>query len=130
VTNKNISLMNAIVQKMRYYEERQKILSENIANMDTVGYKEKDLKALDFKNLLNSSSSQLSLSPKMTNSKHISLSGSSKKTGSRYKTITSDKGVELQDELLKMNKNYTDHKLATTLYQKNMEMLKRAMTSR
>ena len=43
MTTDNLTLMQATIQKMRWNEVRQKVLSQNIANADTPGYKPQDI---------------------------------------------------------------------------------------
>src|ERR1700733_12215607 len=42
------SLIDIIVQKMAYLNQRQSVLAENVANVDTPGYKARDLAPLTF----------------------------------------------------------------------------------
>ena len=43
-----IQLFQALGDKMRWHQERQGVLAENIANADTPGFMERDLKAFSF----------------------------------------------------------------------------------
>ena len=134
MTTQNLTLVNAALQKMHWNEERQKVLAKNIANADTPGYKPEDIKPLDFKQLLKTSSSTGSISAATTNSKHISSGGDSTSSGkvlagkqkSPYETSPSGNSVILEEQLLMMNQNYTDHRLSATIYQKTMDMLKKS----
>ena len=136
MTTQDLTLIQAAITKMHWNEARQKVLSQNIANADTPGYQPQDIKQLDFKTLLGSSSSSLPMSAgvqlKTTDPKHLSLDGGSassgipaaKKQKNPYETSPSGNSVVLEEQLLKMNENYTDHHLTTTIYQKNIDMLK------
>jgi flagellar basal-body rod protein FlgB len=144
MTTENLTLMQAAIRKMHWHEERQKVLSQNIANADTPSYKPQDIDPLDFKELLASSTSKLSLGTAATagvaagemattNSKHLGLNGSApgklvtKTEKDPYETSPSGNSVVLEEQLLKMNQNDTDHRLTTTIYQKNLDMLKSAL---
>ena len=48
-----VSLLSALTQKMRWHQERQGMLAQNVANADTPGYRGRDLKAIDFSSQLN-----------------------------------------------------------------------------
>ena len=52
MTTQNLTLLNAMVQKMDWVEERQKIIAQNIANADTPEYRPQDLTPLNFKTML------------------------------------------------------------------------------
>ena len=45
----DLPLVGMLKTRMRWLESRQKILSENVANAETPGYRERDLRPLDFK---------------------------------------------------------------------------------
>ncbi len=135
----DLTLMQAAIQKMHWNEARQKVLSKNIANADTPNFQPMDIKPLDFKELLKSSASSLpksggvgNVSLATTDPQHISLSGTSgssgvpaaKKEKDPYETSPAGNAVILEEQLLKMNQNYTDHHLTTIIYQKSVDMLK------
>ena len=48
----NLKLFQMALTKMDWASARQKVLAQNVANADTPDYKEKDLKALNFKSVL------------------------------------------------------------------------------
>ena len=146
MTTQDLTLMQAAIQKMHWHEGRQKVLAQNIANADTPLYTPQDITPLDFKGLLESSTSKLSLSGTTggnaghlttTDAKHLGsgrTSGSYRQVSEKnqknpYETSPSGNGVILEEQLLKMNKNYADHRLTTTIYQKNVDMLKAAIRS-
>jgi len=147
MTTQDLSVLNAAISKMHWNEARQKVLSQNIANADTPGYAPNDIKPLDFKELLKGSASSGSVSAASTgggsvqlattNSMHIALDGGSasapnakaKKEKDPYETSPSGNSVILEEQLLKMNQNSIDHHLSTTIYQKNIDMLKDAIKS-
>ena len=139
MTTQDLTVLQAAISKMHWNEARQKVLATNISNADTPGYTPMDIKPLDFKSLLGNSTSSLpttaassGVSLATTNPMHISTSGGSgtsgvpaaKKDKNPYETSPSGNSVVLEEQLLKMNQNYTDHHLTTTIYQKNIDMLK------
>ncbi|HOO82875.1 MAG TPA: flagellar basal body protein, partial [Alphaproteobacteria bacterium] len=52
MTTENIALLKALGAKMDFLNQRQRVISQNIANTDTPGYRPKDLKPVDFGNVL------------------------------------------------------------------------------
>jgi len=137
MTTQDLALMQAAIKKMHWHEERQKVLAQNISNADTARYQPQDIAPLDFKGLLESSSSKISLSMAATDPKHMGLNGAASASGqgaiknqkNTYETSPSGNSVVLEEQLLKMNENFTDHRLTTTIYQKNIDMLKKAIRS-
>ena len=147
MTTQNLTLLNAMVQKMDWVEERQKILAQNIANADTPGYAPQDLTPLNFKTMLADVGRKTSLHSTVsgpvlaglatTDSQHLSLGGVSASAGGAqkhtqkqpYEVAPAGNAVVLEEQVLKMNENYTEHRFITNLYQKNIDMLKTAIKS-
>jgi flagellar basal-body rod protein FlgB len=144
MTTQDLTVLQAAITKMHWNEARQKVLSQNISNADTPNYAPMDIKPLDFKELLKGSASSLpgsaasgGVSLATTNPMHISLGGGSGSSGipkatkekDPYETSPSGNAVILEEQLLKMNQNYTDHHLTTTIYQKNIDILKDSVES-
>ena len=141
----DLTLMSAMLKKMDWHEERQKIIAQNIANADSVGYRPMDMKPIDFKQLLGGSASPLSMSVAgssggamsmaATNATHFggdTMAAGGQKVPSMkqkdvYEVAPAGNAVILEDQLLRMNENYTDHAFVSNLYQKNIAMLKMAL---
>jgi flagellar basal-body rod protein FlgB len=49
----NLKLFHAMKENMDWLSQRQRVIAQNIANSDTPNYEVKDLKALDFRNVIN-----------------------------------------------------------------------------
>ena len=62
------SISNKLFEQLNFRGERQKVISSNIANINTPGYKTKELV---FEDELNNSINKNSLQMKATNSKHM-----------------------------------------------------------
>ncbi len=145
MTTQDLGLMSALLQKMDWTEHRQQVLSQNIANADTPGYKPQDIAPFDFKGLLNHSTSTLSLSSAgggstglaTTNPMHLTAGGSTasgdgtpaKNSKHNYETAPAGNSVVIEEQLLKMNANFADHSFASNLYMRNMQMLKTSIKS-
>lgn len=121
------SVADVAIQKMHYNEVRTKHLSANISNVDTQGYRPSDLAAFDFKTVLGSTSSRAALAPSSTGN---SLGAASNDPNSKKKfiTVTSPHtGFALDEQLVKLNETYMDHRAAATIYQKEVDMMKEVL---
>lgn len=134
----DLTLMQALTKKMAWLDQRQQVIAQNIANADTPGYRPQELTKPDFKELLNLSTSSLSLSAapslSQTDPNHLGLGGSTSKENfaarqqkETYETAPAGNAVVLEEQLLNMNQNFTDYNFVTNLYQKNLQMLKSAL---
>jgi flagellar basal-body rod protein FlgB len=151
MTTENLAVMQGLTKKMDWLENRQKVVAQNIANADTPGYRPHDIAPLDFKDLLGSSASKLSISAgngagagsisapglATTNSAHMALGGGSagdaklveKESKNPYETSPAGNAVILEEQLQKMGENYADHRLMSNIYQKNIDMMKLSLRS-
>lgn len=124
-----LSLFQALGEKMRWHQERQGVLAENIANADTPGFIERDLKAFSF-------GDEMKLIAMVTTSTtsptHISVAsnGSGSPFGdlsAPFEVTPSGNGVTLEDEMMKVSGNDMDYQAVTTLYTRSMRLLKIAI---
>lgn len=128
---KSISLFNVLSKRMSWLAERQAILAQNVANIDTPGYKPRDLRPLDFRSLARSAAGRMKMT--ITNAGHLTAAGV--KAGDRTTVVKvptaeaniSGNEVVLEDEMLKVGQTRMEYELATTLYRRNVKMLRSAM---
>jgi len=120
-------LFAMISQRIGWLSERQKVLAENVANVDTPSYKPRDIKTQTFEQMVQGASSMMGMA--RTNSHHIDAgtrnSGGAKSIKDKpVETTISGNAVTLDNELMKLSETAQDHQLATTLYRKNIGMFR------
>jgi len=130
----NITLFSLMKSKLEYLNERQNILAQNIANSNTPGYKARDVKEPDFKNMLRSAKngSAQKLPMTVTDPNHM--------TGMRSQEefkIVKDKftdaqtpdgnNVIIEEEMSKMAMNQADYQKVLGMYGKAITMFKTAI---
>ena len=128
---KNINLFQAMKHQMSWLNQRQKVLSANIANADTPKYRPSDVKPLDFKQILRNKVTKLEAST--TSANH--LIGRPDKRGpykareerKPYETAIAGNAVVIEEQVMKMNENAINHKLTNELYKKQLRMFKVAL---
>ncbi len=127
----NINLFYLMKTKMAYLSERQDILARNIANIDTPGYKPKDLRKLDFKRLARVESRRLKL--RATDPSHVPdpkryrgdfRSEDMRKT---YETTPVENAVVLEEQMMKVAETQMQYQTVTNMYQKMRDMFKTAI---
>lgn len=129
-----INVLKAITRRMDWLGERQRVLAENVANADTPNYKPKDLKQVSFGELVRNS--QLSGGAAVTQPGHFrSLGGrggeqwKTAKSGN-YETAPNGNAVNLEQQMMNIAENQADHNLMTSLYRKQVGLLKKAIGNR
>ncbi|MCJ9429026.1 flagellar basal body rod protein FlgB [Kordiimonas marina] len=134
----NIPIMAALRQRMRWLNQNQTVLSENVANADTPGYKAKELSKQDFSGLvdnLSGSSSKGSVSHvalRVTEPGHMSLNGGMAGDSHVIQSKIEDESptgntVVLEEQMMKVADNQMKYGVAVNLYKKNMGLLKIAL---
>jgi flagellar basal-body rod protein FlgB len=127
----DIPIFSALRTKMQWHQERQRVLSENVANADTPNFKPRDLvePKFDPKGQVRGPAGTLGLA--RTSAAHIAPSGGgdsfdqNKRAG--FQTRPAGNAVNLEDEMLKVSANQMDYAAVTSLYSKSLHLLKTAI---
>ena len=132
MTTQNIGLFKALGAKMHYLDQRQTILSQNVANADTPGYRPHDLVPVDFGRVLSEATGSTKVYPVTTNPAHMPAPGQIDDPKNREQKHTYDvapagNAVILEEQMVKSNETSMDYNLMTTLYQKNVGMIRTAL---
>lgn len=137
----SIPLMAALKKRMQWLHTNQSVLSQNVANADTPGYKAQRLEKQDFSGLvddLSDAGSDGAARPsgasrmRTTSDRHMAAGGSAGSTpdveddkdGEESPTGNS---VVLEEEMIKVADNQMQYGMVVNLYKKNMGLLKVAM---
>jgi flagellar basal-body rod protein FlgB len=127
----DLPLFSMLKTRMYWLNERQKVLAENVANADTPGFRGRDLKQLDFHEVLRTSGPvQLAV----TAPGHIGgvAAGNRFPVDNRggFETTPRGNAVVLEDEMLKVAETQIDHQAATQLYSRSLGLIKTALGRR
>lgn len=119
------NLMQALKTRMHWHQSRQKVLSENVANADSPGFRPMDLKAP----AIGRASPGVSLA--QTSAGHMGPSGQRNgfdtAKAPRFEVTPNGNGVNLEDEMMKVAQNQSDYQLAASLYSKGLGLMKIAI---
>ena len=129
----DIPLFSMLRGRLGYLNERQKIISENVANADTPNYRPHDLKPFSFEVQVKAAASSAGVQA-MTQPGHMqapnarrSLSGSKPIRAADSETTMDGNGVVLEDEMIKMTDARMNYDAAIGFYQKSLGMLRTAI---
>lgn len=126
----DVPLLSMLRERMTWLNQRQDLLSQNVANADTPGYVARDLKPLDFEKALRRSNSPAPVM--ITNPRHIALSPPiSDKFEDReapdQEANPNGNAVSLEVEMIKVSDTQAQFQAATNLYAKAMRLMKTAI---
>lgn len=128
----NLGLFKLMSRKMDWLTQRQEVLSQNIANADTPEFKTKDLKSFTFRDALGDSRR---LTPAATNASHLAGTrgpggmAQEQRVRDPYETAPDGNNVILEDQMMRMSQNAIDYQTITSLYKKQVTMIKSAIRS-
>ncbi|WP_235830219.1 flagellar basal body rod protein FlgB [Algihabitans albus] len=124
-------LFDVIARKMDWLAQRQKVLSENVANADTPGFAAKDLREGPFERMIRG---QLAIvQPRRTDPEHLTPASTGNgqarehKPRDRYETAPSGNAVVLEEQLVKVQQTQIDYQTMTNLYSKHLRMFSTAL---
>jgi flagellar basal-body rod protein FlgB len=125
-----LPILGMLRTKMAWHQERQRFLSENVANANTPQFRPRDLEAPTFDRRPAPSVALAQTAPR-----HIAMSAADSSSfrtagGARYDVRPSGNAVNLEDEMMKVASNQMDYQAATTLYSKSLGLLKTAVGKR
>jgi len=133
----NLTFFQVAQERMDWLAQRQKVVSQNLANANTPGYAAKDLKELDFRSALSRTLAKENQSVPVTrtNPKHLSgtlpTSGPYRVETERrpYEYTLDENGVDVEEQMAKAASNRTQYELAANLFSKNISMIRTALGS-
>jgi flagellar basal-body rod protein FlgB len=131
----DVPLLSMLKQRMGWLGQRQNVLSENVANIDTPGYTAHELKPIDFekalRNVARSGSPQSAGKLTVTNPMHIALPD--RHAGFRDYTVRDKEtdqvgnSVSAEQEMMKVADTQAQFQAAANLYAKALTMMKTAI---
>jgi flagellar basal-body rod protein FlgB len=127
----DIPILSMLRTRMNWHQERQRLLSENIANSDTPNFRPRDLAPPTFARAAIGSSLTLMLA--RTDAHHLSADGDGGGSafepdrGGSFEIRPGGNAVSLEDQMLKVAANQMDYQAATTLYARGLGLIKTAL---
>jgi flagellar basal-body rod protein FlgB len=127
---RDLPLLSMLRERMTWLHQRQDVLSQNVANADTPRYVARDLKDLDFEQLMGTASSGTRMMT--TNSRHIALSNAHAGKFEDHETPDQESSpngnaVSLEVEMIKVADTQAQYQAAANLYAKAITMMKTAI---
>ena len=135
----DLPILQMLKSRLGYLSDRQRVISENVANADTPGYAARDLKAFSFQAHVKAATGGAAtpapglmaatqpghMQPKSAG-KGLAATFKVAKTPDSEETLDGN-GVVLEDEMVKLTNARMDYDAAVGLYQQSLSMLKTAI---
>jgi flagellar basal-body rod protein FlgB len=123
----DMPILQLLRTRMQWHQERQKVLSENVANVDTPNYRPRDLVPLNFDHMLASPGVTLVRTEPGHMGSTEDSGGFTSAQGGRYEVRPAGNAVSLEDEMMKVAANQMDYQAVTSLYSRSLGLLKIAL---
>lgn len=126
-------LISMLSARMSWLNARQAVLSQNVANADTPGYRAKDLAPQNFASYLSTGADSMPTPAlERTNSRHLP---GLIEAGQHFGEIHSPDGeanptgntVNLEQEMMKVSETQEQYQAASDLYAKSVSMMRTAI---
>ncbi len=138
MTTENIGLFQAMNAKMNYLAERQKVISQNVANADTPGYVSQDLNKVDFGRMVErvtSDKTKQTVRLETSNAGHLlpvneAATPKEGKNKSPYEVNPDGNAVVIEEQMVRASQNQLDYGLMLNIYRNNMDMIRTSLGKR
>ena len=126
----DLPLLSMLRERMTWLNQRQDLLSQNVANADTPRYIARDLKELDFDRMVGEASSGTKMMT--TNARHIAISSLHGGKFEDHETPDQESdpngnAVSLEVQMIKVADTQAQYAAAANLYSKAVRMMKTAI---
>ena len=127
----NIPLFGLLKGRLNYLGERQKLISQNVANADTPGYMAKDLKPFTFSEAMKVQRAPGGVNTVRTDAAHLSGTARPAPTwrsnqAPDSETTLDGNSVVLEEQMLKMSESKMGYDAAVGFYQKSLSLIRTA----
>ena len=125
----DLPLLSLLRERMTWLNQRQDVLSQNVANADTPRYVARDLKELDFDRMMGEAAGTKMMT---TNARHIAISSLHGGKFEDHETPDQESdpngnAVSLEVEMIKVADTQAQYAAAANLYSKAVRMMKTAI---
>jgi len=126
-----IPLLGILRERMSWLSARQDVLSQNVANADTPGYSARDVKPIDFQDILKGEA-QSAPGLTVTDPRHIAVAPDASSTFENTdapdtESNPSGNTVSLEQEMIKVADTQAQYQAAANLYSKAVGMMRTAI---
>jgi flagellar basal-body rod protein FlgB len=127
----DIPLFGLLKGRLGYLNQRQRLISQNVANNDTPGYVARDLKPFTFGEAMKAHGASGEVAPARTSAAHLAgtarpASVWTSRMSPDSETTLDGNSVVLEEQMLKMTEARANYEAAVGFYQKSLAMIRTA----
>lgn len=127
-------LMDMLTDHMRYNTKRQKVLAQNVANIDTPRYEARDIKKPDFSAMADAAANRFAM--RTTNGKHMTGTAAesgplaARKDRQNFETTPMGNSVVLEEQMAKISETGAEFQVSNNLFRKFHSLYRTALGNR
>lgn len=128
----NVPIMQMMTKKMSWLSRRTEIIAQNVSNADTPKYQARDLKEVNFRDLVTREAGPHANGPRLTHARHMTGSSAtlpfdSEKTPDQFETSIDGNDVSIEQQLTRLGQTQLSYQATTNLYRKHLDMIRLAL---
>ena len=128
----NVPIMNMMTKKMSWLSRRTEIIAQNVSNADTPNFKVRDLKTVDFRDLVAREAGPKNVGPRLTNTRHLTgthatIAFDTENAPDRFEGSVNGNDVSLEQQLTRLGQTQLSYQATTNLYRKHLDMFRIAL---
>jgi flagellar basal-body rod protein FlgB len=130
----SVPIMQMMAKKMSWLSHRTEIIAQNVSNADTPQYKARDLKPVNFGELVDRESGPKGVAPRVTNARHISgtsmtttIEFDTREQPDAFEVSINGNDVSLEQQLTRLGQNQLTYQATTNLYRKHLDLFRLAL---
>lgn len=130
----SVPVMQMMAKKMSWLSRRTEIIAQNVSNADTPQYKARDLKPVNFGELVDREAGPKGVAPRVTNARHISgtsmtttIEFDTREQPDAFEVSINGNDVSLEQQLTRLGQNQLTYQATTNLYRKHLDLFRLAL---
>ena len=132
----SVPIMQMMAKKMSWLSRRTEVIARNVSSADTPQYKARDLKAVNFRELVDREAGPTGVAQRVTNARHMTGMGTSASAPPGFDTHEQPdvfeagidgNDVSLGQQLTRLGQNQLTYQATTNLYRKHLELFRIAL---
>jgi flagellar basal-body rod protein FlgB len=124
--------MQMMTKKMSWLSRRTEIIAQNVSNSETPRYQARDLKEVNFRDLVAREARPQANGPRLTHARHLTGTGASlpfdtEKAPDPFETSIDGNNVSLEQQLTRLGETQLSYQATTNLYRKHLDLFRLAL---
>ena len=128
----SVPILQMMTKKMSWLSSRTEVIAQNVSNANTPRYKARDLKPVNFREMVDREAAPKAAGPRVTNARHLTGSTvaqpfDTQKQPDAFETSIDGNDVSLEQQLTRLGQTQLSYQATTNLYRKHLDMFRIAL---